>query len=153
MPDASLSLSLLNAKRPPIFTDVYIGSRRSLRFLVDTGAQTSLIDPKLAAKLELQPEFRVETVTEQSALLVPCLTVTALNSGGELCRQTELVFQPVDEARRLDRNVQRYPRSQRAADLNSTLSPSQRSLEADAEWVSGNSCRFTSIDGGWRQCG
>lgn len=75
------SMSLLNAKRPPIFTHVYIGSNGAYRFLVDTGAQTSLIDPKLAAKLGLQPEFRVEMVTEQSAVLAPGLNVRTLKLG------------------------------------------------------------------------
>ena len=93
------SMSLLNAKRPPIFTDVHIGSDGPYRFLVDTGAQTSLIDPKLAAKLGLQPEFRVEMVTEQSTVRVPGLNVRTLKLGNRALPATEVVFQPVEEAR------------------------------------------------------
>ena len=59
-----LSSALLNTKPSPVFADVSIGKQGPYRFLVDTGAQTSLIDPKLAAELRLKPEFRVEVVTD-----------------------------------------------------------------------------------------
>lgn len=85
------SMSLLNAKRPPIFADVFRGSNGPYRFLVDTGAQTSLIDPKLAAKVGLQPGFRVEVVTEQSPLLVPGLNVRTLKLGKRSLPATEVV--------------------------------------------------------------
>ncbi len=51
------SSSLLNTKPAPVFADVRIGTEGAYRFLVDTGAETSLIDPKLAATLHLKPEF------------------------------------------------------------------------------------------------
>ena len=40
-----LSSSLLNTQPAPVFADIRIGANGPYRFLVDTGAQTSLIDP------------------------------------------------------------------------------------------------------------
>src|SRR6266487_3305271 len=54
------SSSLLNVKPSPVFADVSVGTEGPYRFLVDTGNQTSLIDPILAAQLNLKPEFRVD---------------------------------------------------------------------------------------------
>ena len=53
-----LSSALLNMKPAPVFADIHIGANGPYRFLVDTGAETSLIDPELAATLRLKPEFR-----------------------------------------------------------------------------------------------
>ena len=43
------------------------------RFLVDTGSQTSLIDPVLGTRLRLQPTFRVELMTQSTTRLRPAL--------------------------------------------------------------------------------
>jgi hypothetical protein len=57
---------LLDTKPAPISADVYVGTHGPHRFLVDTGAETSLIDPRLAATLHLRPEFRVELLTQHT---------------------------------------------------------------------------------------
>jgi hypothetical protein len=55
-----LSSALLNTKPSPVFANVSIGKKDPYRFLVDTGSQVILIDPKLADELKLKPEFRRE---------------------------------------------------------------------------------------------
>src|SRR6476646_11676892 len=93
------SSALLNVKPLPIFADVSIGTEGPYRFLVDTGSQTSLIDPELAARLDLKPQFRVEIVTQNSTHLSPGLKVNSLRIGEKRLGPTELVFQDLRETR------------------------------------------------------
>jgi predicted aspartyl protease len=75
------STALLNVKPSPVFAEVSIGTKGPYRFLVDTGAQTSVIDPKLAAQLNLKPAFRVEVVSQNSTRLLPALRLNTLHVG------------------------------------------------------------------------
>src|SRR2546425_10052670 len=91
---------LINTKPSPVFADVYLGTHGPYRFLVDTGSQTSLIDPKLASELHLKPEFRVEVVTQHSTRLLPGMKVSTPQIGQRTLPAIELVFHDVAEARR-----------------------------------------------------
>src|SRR5215470_1240970 len=95
----------LNTKPAPVFGDVYVGNHGPYRFLIDTGAETSVIDPKLAAELELRPEFRVEVITPQSKSLAPGLKTRALRLGNKTLPEMELLFHDVTEAQQLDHSV------------------------------------------------
>ena len=141
------SSSLLNTKPSPIFTDVYIGAHGPYRFLVDTGAQTSLIDPKLAADLGLQPEFRVEVITQNSARLLPGTRVGLLRIGPRTLAGVELVFHDVGEARRLDASVKGLLGMNALTGFNFTLAPPANRLDFASERPAGETVPFTLIEG------
>jgi predicted aspartyl protease len=99
------SSGLLNTKPAPVFVDVTFGTEGPFRFLVDTGSETNLIDPSLAARLKLQPEFRVEVVTQNTRRLLPALRVNTLRIGRKELPETEMVFHDLVEARRFDSSI------------------------------------------------
>ena len=126
------STSLLNVKPTPVFADVSVGAAGPYRFLVDTGAQTTLIDPKLAGQLNLKPEFRVEVVTQNSSRLLPGVKVNTLRIGQTLLPATEVVFHDLAEARRLDSTVQGVLGLNALAGIDFTLTPATAQLDLTA---------------------
>lgn len=96
---------LLDTKPAPVYAEVLVGSRGPYRFLVDTGSQTSLIEPDLATELGLKAQFRVEIVTQLSTRLRPGLKATTLRVGKQALPPLELVFDELPEAKRLDPTV------------------------------------------------
>jgi hypothetical protein len=101
-----LSSGLLNVKPSPVIATVSIGKDGPYRFLVDTGSQTSLIDPNLAARLNLRPQFRVEIITQNSTSLAPALRTNKLQVGEKRLGEMELVLHDLAEARRFDSSIQ-----------------------------------------------
>jgi predicted aspartyl protease len=140
------STAALNTKPMPVFADVFIGSKGPYKFLVDTGAQTSLISPKLAVALGLQPQFRVEIVTQNSSQLFPGLKTSALSVEGHPLTETELVFYDLQEARRLDASVQGLLGLNALAGLNFSLSPATGRLTLSAERPVGEVVPFSRIE-------
>ena len=61
--------------------DVHVGVRGPFRFLVDTGAQSTLIQSELALELGLKPQFRVELVTLNGTSLTPGARLRGLVAG------------------------------------------------------------------------
>jgi predicted aspartyl protease len=92
LPLVLLSASLLNVKPCPVFAEVMIGTAGPYRFVVDTGAQTSLIDAKLAVELGLKADHRVAIVTMNSERPRPAAKVSSLRVGRVELPATELVF-------------------------------------------------------------
>jgi len=142
-----LSSSLLNAKPAPVFADVYVSGHGPYLFLVDTGAETSLIDPKLATELGLKPEFRVEVISQNGKQVLPAMRATVLRVGDKTLPQTELVFQDLAQARRFDPNVRGLLGLNALAGFNFTLSPSIGRLDLLAERPAGEVVSFNPLDG------
>lgn len=142
-----LSAGLLNAKPLPVFADVYVGTHGPYRFLVDTGAQTSLIDPRLAAKLGLQPEFRVELLTQHTTQLVPGLKVSSLRLKQRALPEMELLFHDVSEARRLDASINGVLGINALSGFDFTLSPLTGVLDDTAERPAGEVVPFYRMEG------
>jgi predicted aspartyl protease len=142
-----LSSSLLNTRPAPVFADVHIGSKGPYRFLVDTGAETSLIDPKLASALGLKPEFRVDVITQNSTRLAPGTKARNLYIGEHALPETELVFYDVAEARRLDATVGGVLGVNALAGFDFTLSPTTGQLELTTDRPDGEVVPFYSVEG------
>ncbi len=144
---------LLDAKPAPILTDVYIGSAGPYRFLVDTGAESSAVDPALAAILGLKPEYRVEQVTVHGSRYVPGLKVASMRIGAtgqavHTIRNVELLLQDVAEARRIDPSVQGILGLSALDGLNFTMTPSGRRLDCHAPRPSvGEVVPFVRVEG------
>src|SRR3569832_1563585 len=98
LPLVVLSASLLNVKPSPVFAEVMVGTAGPYRLVVDTGAQTSLIDTKLAAELGLKGDHRVAIVTVNSERVRPATKVKSLRVGRVPLPETDLVFDDLDRA-------------------------------------------------------
>lgn len=141
------SMSLLNVKPAPVFADVYIGATGPYRFLVDTGSQTSLIDPELATKLRLKPEFRVELVTQHSSQIVFGTTLTNIRVRNRVLPGVEIAFSDVSHLRNLDRSVKGVLGANALRDFDFTLSPPTGRIEDTSERPTGEVVPFELIDG------
>jgi predicted aspartyl protease len=131
----------------PILTDVRIGNHGPYRFLVDTGAQTSLIAPDLAAELRLEPRFRVELVTQHGARLAPATRVSGMTLGQRALPEIEVLFHDVAELRRVDSSIKGIIGLNALTGFDYTLSPSTRRLDDAAERPAGEVVPFQRIEG------
>jgi len=139
--------SQLSAKPSPVFADVYIGSAGPYRFLIDTGAATTLIDPRLATKLHLEPEFRVELITQQSRQFIPGTNLTNLRLGGRTLPATEVVFEDVSEARLMDASVKGILGRNALTSFDFTLSPPSGRFEDTEERPVGEVVPYFEVEG------
>jgi len=120
---------LLDTKPAPVYAEVLVGSRGPYRFLVDTGSQTSLIEPDLATELGLKAQFRVEIVTQLSTRLRPGLKATTLRVGKQALPPLELVFDELPEAKRLDPTVRGLLGVNALEGLNFALKPGEARID------------------------
>jgi hypothetical protein len=141
------STALMNTKPSPVFADVFIGAHGPYRFLVDTGAETSLIDQTLAEQLQLQPTFRIEIITQNSSRLLPGLRTGNLHLGPKTLPEVELVFHDLTEARRTDRSVRGLLGANALTGFNFTISPATGHLEIASESPAGEAIPFSYAEG------
>jgi predicted aspartyl protease len=141
------STSMLNQKPAPVFADVFIGARGPYRFVVDTGAETTVIDPKLAKELRLQPEFRVELITQHSRRVVPATKARNLRIGDTVLPETELVIHPVAESQRFGQPVRGLLGLNALAGRSFSLTPAAGRLELDGARPSGDAVPLRLVEG------
>ena len=123
------SSSLLDVRPQPVIADVCIASKGPYRFLVDTGAESTYIDPKLAAGLNLKPAYRVEVVSQYTTRLAPALRLNSLRIADTILPESELVIESIPEAKRLDASIVGVLGLNAFAGLNYTLRPAAGKLE------------------------
>jgi predicted aspartyl protease len=138
---------VIDTKPAPVLTDVYIAGKGPYRFLVDTGAETSMIDPTLASKLGLQPEFRSEVVTQLSSQLVPGTKARNLKIGNRALPETELLFQEIEGPRRIDSSVQGVLGLNALTTFDFTLTPNTHKLDHSAKRPAGTAVPFSMVEG------
>ncbi len=81
--------------------DVYIEGRGPFRFLVDTGAQSTLVGRRLADELRLVPEYRVELVSALGSDMAFGKRVGEIRVGASLAKDMEVLWSDAE----LDRSV------------------------------------------------
>jgi hypothetical protein len=141
------SSALLNTPARPVYVNVSIGAYGPYRFLLDTGAQTNLIDARLAEELRLEPQFRVEIVTQNSSRLWPGLRISSLRAGSTALPEVELVFHDLAEARRTDPSIRGLLGLSALAGLNFAISPSSHRLELSPDPPPGEVIPFYQAEG------
>jgi len=144
---ASLMAGDLSQKPAPIFAEISIAAAGPFRFLVDTGAETSVIDAALAARLGLKPQYRVEQVTLNGTRLVAALKTASLRLGARALPETELLLHDVEMARRLDSTVAGILGLNALTSFDFTLSPATHSLDHTATRPTGATVPFTRLEG------
>src|SRR5579872_4521713 len=88
-----------------IIVPVQIGDAGPFDFLVDTGTNTTLIDPALADELKLKPIDRVQMMTPAGSMAIPRTQLGMLRLGPILLQQVEALVQPLETACRADRHI------------------------------------------------
>lgn len=146
---ALLFLSVPLPSKPALVkVDVHVGDHGPYRFLVDTGAESSLIHTGLAAELGLRPQFRVELVTVNGTRFAPGLHLRNLRLGSATLPDTEILFHDLAEARKLDPAIQGVLGTNALAQFSFQLTPSTGKLEpAAARPATGEIIPFSLLEG------
>lgn len=80
----------------PFCEGIYIEFQGPFRFALDTGAESSSIDERLAQRLRLSPQYRVEIVSAAASSLAPA-TRTSLRAGTQDLPDTEAILLPLSD--------------------------------------------------------
>lgn len=96
-----LLFGTIPAKLFPVTTEVYVGGRGPYLFLVDTGSQTTLVEPALAASLGMRPTFQTEIVSVTGSRFAPGVTLEGMRVGGFDIPPVEALFDDPVQAKQV----------------------------------------------------
>jgi predicted aspartyl protease len=131
-PDAPVKFRLV--KNYLVIIPVQINEAETLEFLLDTGTNTSIIIPEVAARLKLRPVDRIEIVTVAGSVVAPRSFLPRLTLGGKSAANTEVLWSDLPELRRLDNRISGGLGWNFLAQFNFTLNFRERRISfADAE--------------------
>ncbi len=117
---------------PPIVVEVSWGGRPPVAMLVDTGAESTTIDPGVAAGWGLKPEFAVELVNLHGTRLVPGLRTRELSIGGTALGELEVLLVDAGAARARAPKVKGVLGANALRGLDYTLLPRKGELQVGA---------------------
>jgi predicted aspartyl protease len=121
------------ATKPALVTaDVRLNGRGPFRFLVDTGAESTLLQSALAAELGIEPQFRVELVTVNGSSLVPGARLRGLVVGATRLPELEILFDNLTQARQLDPAIVGVLGANALSHFDFQILPSAGRLESSA---------------------
>ena len=140
---------VIPTKPPALVTAaVHVDGRGPFRFLVDTGAQSTMIQASLASELKLQPEFRVELVTVNGTRLTPGAKLRTLRLGATVLPELEVLFHDLTEARRLDPAIRGVLGANALAHFDYSLTPRTGRLDTGTTRpLAGEVIPFSVVDG------
>ncbi len=104
-PSASSTLSVRTLRGYLMIAGVTINDRGPFDFLIDTGTNTTLLDPQLAAELHLQPKDRLQLASLSSSAGVPRYFLQKVNLGPAALSNLEALAVPLPQLRELDGNI------------------------------------------------
>lgn len=125
-PDAPVKFRLVQDYL--IIVPVQINDSETLEFLLDTGTNTSIIIPEVAARLRLRPVDRIEIVTVAGSVIAPRSFLPRLTLGGKSLEHTEVLWSDLPELRRLDNRISGILGQNFLARFNFTLDFRQRRI-------------------------
>lgn len=103
--DPSTTLAVRTLRGYLMVVSVSINERGPFDFLVDTGSNTTLIEPALAAELSLKPKDRLQLASFASATEVPRYYLTAFKVGAASLSNLEALALPLPQLAALDSNI------------------------------------------------
>ena len=125
-PDAPVKFRLV--KDFLIIVPVQINDSETLEFLLDTGTNTSIIIPEVAARLKLRAVDRIEIVTVAGSVIAPRSLLPRLTLGGKSAANTEVLWSDLPELRRLDNRISGVLGQNFLAQFNFTLNFRERRI-------------------------
>jgi predicted aspartyl protease len=120
---ALLAFGTISTKVFPVTAEVYVEGRGPYLFYVDTGSETTVIEPALAASLGLRPAFQTEIVSVTGSRFAPGTRVGTLRVGGEAIPPVEVLFDDPSQARQLVSGVRGVLGINALRHVNSLLAP------------------------------
>jgi predicted aspartyl protease len=81
------------------------GSRATFDFLLDTGTDTTVIDPSIASKLSFVPEDRIEVVSLSGSHSASRGSIPTLAAGASRVDNVQVLLQELPGLRRLDSHI------------------------------------------------
>jgi Aspartyl protease len=84
---------------------VFIDDRGPFDFLVDTGTNSTLLDPDLAAELQLVPKDRLRLASLASSASVPRYFLQKIKAGPATLSNLEALAMPLPQLQSLDKNI------------------------------------------------
>jgi predicted aspartyl protease len=85
-----------------VVVPVYIQGLGPFEFLLDTGADTTVVHPDLARRLGLRPTARIELMTLAGSRIVPLATLPTMRVGGTSLDGVEVLIHDMAAARAAD---------------------------------------------------
>jgi len=101
---ANVSLRMLNGNLP--VARVSVNGREPVEFVIDTGTNTTLIDPGLALRLSLKATGAETLTTLSGPLSARRYVLDSIDIGGESRSHLEALEQPMTQLKRFDPNIQ-----------------------------------------------
>ena len=101
--EGPLVLRLLGGRLPVV--PVYIEGQGPFEFLLDTGTNSTIVTPEVAARLGLRPADRVRLITVAGERDVPRARLRRVAVGGSVASDVEALVSGLEQIRRLDRRV------------------------------------------------
>jgi hypothetical protein len=120
-----------------VVVPVYVQGVGPFEFLLDTGADSTVIHPDLAQRLELKPSARVELMTLAGPRLVPLTTVSALRLGQMELGIAEVLVHDMSAARAADARLDGILGRNALRDTTFTIDHRRRRVvfeSAPADW-------------------
>lgn len=102
---AHSKISVRRAAEYLVIAPVSINGRGPFDFVVDTGTNTTLIDPKLAAQTGMQPVDRLWINTPAGKTAAPRYFLDTVSLGAESLSHIEAVAEPLRELSALDHRI------------------------------------------------
>ncbi|MBM3726101.1 MAG: hypothetical protein FJW40_11825 [Acidobacteria bacterium] len=130
-----------------ITVPVSVDGQGPFRFLVDTGAESTVMDPALAARLGLAPTYRVELVNANGARLTPALRLRSMLVEGRRIPEIEVLLTAPNAARAADSGIQGVLGANALAGLSYLLTPREGRLELEASRPAGAALPFEDLGG------
>jgi predicted aspartyl protease len=104
-PAANSTLPVRTLRGYLMIAGVTINDRGPFDFLVDTGTNTTLLDPQLASELSLQPKDRLQLASLSNSTGVPRYFLQKVNLGQAALSNLEALAVPLTQLSALDHNI------------------------------------------------
>lgn len=104
-PDAASSLPVRTIRDYLMVAGVTVNGQGPFDFVVDTGTNTTLIEPELAAELALKPVDRLALTSLANSMPVPRYYLDRFTAGPASVSHLEVLGTPLPELRTLDRSI------------------------------------------------
>ena len=89
-----------------VVVSLTVGEEGHFDFVLDTGADTTIVDPSLAARLSMVPLMPVQQSTLTGICSVPRGLLAALTAGSEQVKNLPVLVQDLAAVRRIDAHIQ-----------------------------------------------
>jgi len=116
-------------KLAPVTTSLFFGDKGPYLFLVDTGAESTSIDPKLAIELKIQPTFQIELVSLNGTRLVPATRLNTLRFPNTTIPEVDILIDDPIIARQINPSVRGILGADILSQLNFNLRPRSGRIE------------------------